>query len=609
MNRVSTTMRTASIGFAALLACVGLSTRGVITGAGAQTSTAPTFSMRRAVNVSPGTVYYDLSRGGSGANVYTPTDRQDLPQDYPLIRAMGFDTVRFAVEPTPFTTLQGARLDEAEAFIVGKLQSMLDAGLKVVLDLHTFEPENLGLNASGDINNARFNAYIGALRRLAAVANRYDPSLVALELMNEPKWTNCATDGSTAWNAYQPVMLNAARAAAPRTTLILTPGCLGGRVGLPKLDLATLNDPNTYFSVHLYEQVEITHEGYWRATDWLKHIEGFKYPADPNDLSSILAKTNARIDADTSLSSATKARWKSEVKARFTYLTGDGLLDRGRMGRYMDEIASWANANGIAANRIFIGEFGVIHRTSGDPQGTSYPDATSRTNWIRDARELIEAKGFAWAVFNYAGRFGILENLTMGANEPRVLLPEMRDALGLNDNGTSPPPTTTTTATTTTTTTTTTRPPEPTPLRKTVLIRSTCNKDLVLDVRKLSMEPGGVIQIYWPNRTTNQQFAMIPQGTDQGTNHYQLVAVHSGLAVGANNDQQGEPVVQRAVTGPDTDNWDIVAVDATTVEIRRADSGLNLDVQYASKSPGAPMQLWPANGSCAQRFRLEVVPA
>jgi endoglucanase len=595
-----------------LMVGIGITTNAPNATAARETvSGSPTFVMRRAVNVSPGTMYVNYRGSDIGDPFYNTTGREDLPQDYPLIKSMGFDTVRFQVEPTPFTVLIGARLDQLEAFIVAKMQPMLDAGLKVVLDLHPFDPEKLGFNASGDTSTTQFSAYIRALERLAGVANRYDPRVVALELMNEPHWNGCEKDSG--WSSYQPVIARAARAVAPRTTFILTTGCWGGRNQLSKLDPSTINDPNSYYSVHMYEQVMFTHQGYWKDGSYIKHVDGFPYPSSAADYDGIVARTQARIDADPGLkNAATKLQWKNQAATEIRWFTKDSQLNRAHMSQYVDEIAAWATANGINSNRIFIGEFGVIHRTNDDPPGTAYPDAISRTNWIRDVRELIEQKGFTWAVFNYAGRFGIVENLSMAPNEPRVLLPAMRDALGINDIGNPPPPTTPpplpTVPPPSTTVTAPTTVPAPTtvlnPSTTTVIIRSSCNKDLVLDVRKLSMVPGGVLQVYWPNRTTNQQFKLMSQG---GGNRYRVVASHSGLAIGADADSEGQPVVQKATTAPSADNWEIVSVDNGFVEIRRADSGLYLDVQGASKTPGAPLQLWSYNGSCAQRFRLEPV--
>ncbi len=574
----------------------------------------PTFVMRRAVNVSPGTMYVNFGSQGQILDpVYRMTGREDRPEDYPLVKSMGFDTVRYQFEPTPFTMLTGTRLQQAEAFIVGKLDLMLAAGLNVVVDLHPFDPQKLGFNASGDTSTAQFQAYVSVVQRFAGIANRYDPTRVALEIMNEPHWKACEND--SAWSLYQPVLARAARAVAPRTTLVFTTGCWGGRKDLSKLDPSTINDSNSYYSVHMYEQVMFTHQGYRYAENFVKHVEGFPYPASAADYDGILARTSARIDADSGLSPETKARWKKEAATELGWYTKDLPLNRDRMSLYVSQINDWAVANRISPNRMFIGEFGVIQRVNDDPAGTAYPDPTSRTNWIRDLRELMEAKGFSWAVFNYAGRYGIVENLDMSPGVPRVIRPTMLAALGLNGPST-PPPATSPPATappqtaqptpTATPPTTPTPPPttRPTASGTTVIIRSTCNKDMVLDVRKLSMAPGGVVQIYWPNRTTNQQFTLV---SIDGGNRYQIIARHSGLAIGADADGQGQPVVQRSITSSTSDAWEIIAVDGGAVEFRRPGSGLSLDVQNGSKVQGTPLQLWNADGSCAQRFRLEPV--
>jgi hypothetical protein len=66
------------------------------------------------------------------------------------------------------------------------------------------------------------------------------------------------------------------------------------------------------------------------------------------------------------------------------------LLDR------LDRLAQWQRRNGNP--RVYIGEFGVYRSVA--------PEAAS-LRWHQEARHGFEARGWGWAVWDYAGGFGI----------------------------------------------------------------------------------------------------------------------------------------------------------------------------------------------------------
>jgi endoglucanase len=590
----------------------------------------PTFQMRRAVNVSPGFIWVRYSdQGKSGRPVLDPPysrfqswTNEELPQDYPNIKALGFDTVRFGIEPTPFLDFTGTRLEQLEGEVTDKVDQMLNAGLNVIIDLHPFNPKLLGFNDAGDLNNPQYQAYVRMVQRFAVIAERYDPVRVALELQNEPHDFSC--EAGKGWNRYQPDLARAARAVAPRTTFILTGGCWGGRAGLQTVDPSAINDPNTYYSAHFYDNVLFTHQGFRGMGGWIQHVSDFRYPSKPSDFDVIWPKVEARIKADPGeYARAHQAEWLTQARNEIRYFTVDRQLNRNKLSEYLQQIAQWADSNGISRDRVFLGEFGVIRPTRSDAAGTTYPDANDRITWYRDVRQLSEEKGFAWSVFNYAGRYGILDNMNMYPETPRVIFPEMVDALGLNGNATpatTVAPTTvapTTTAAPTTTSAPTTVPPtttgaptttsapnpDPTLTARVVVIRSACDKDKALDIRGQSKAPGAVVQLYWPNGLANQRFALQPRGGDR----FQVVNQHSGLALGAPANVEGQLVIQQSIIDPGSNNWDVINVGNDLYEFRRPNTNLALDIQWGSTAVTTPLHLWSANGTCAQRFRLQTV--
>ena len=76
----------------------------------------------------------------------------------------------------------------------------------------------------------------------------------------------------------------------------------------------------------------------------------------------------------------------------------------------------WGRAHGVP---LTCNEFGVYTRVSP-------PD--SRYRWIRDVRELCEAQGVGWSMWDYAGGFRVASTDGQGR---RTLDPECLRALGL----------------------------------------------------------------------------------------------------------------------------------------------------------------------------------
>ena len=94
--------------------------------------------------------------------------------------------------------------------------------------------------------------------------------------------------------------------------------------------------------------------------------------------------------------------------------------------RSLDRIVAWATSNGVAADRIFLGEFGAL-KSDRQAHGVR---AAERRQWFADVRAEAEARGFSWAVWVYRlGGFALV-NDDRGVDVDPVII----DALGLTSH-------------------------------------------------------------------------------------------------------------------------------------------------------------------------------
>jgi endoglucanase len=620
------------IAFAGVVALTGTAALAIPVPVRAQSVNGVAFAVGKSINLSAGwnRVRYSLPND-QGVVLDPPYIRgqdwtdEEKPEDFAYVKQLGFTSVRFMVEPTPFVQFSGARLDALYRELDSTIQQIQGAGLNVIVDLHTVYPARLGFVDSGNQTPA-YLSYRSMVGRMGTLVSKYGPTRVALELQNEPKDFSCSP--GVGWNAYQPDLLRSARASAPQTTIILTGGCGGGIEGLLNVDAAVLIDPNTLFSFHYYNSLLFTHQGAnWTGFEYF--VRELRYPSTKNGtFDSIWLPTKSRIEVSP-LGADKKTQMLTQGKDWLAFHMSKGF-NRSTIDTDMQRVTSWAQRNGVPTNRIFMGEFGVIRPKRTDTADVWRPYADDRVEWHADVRKSAEAAGFSWAMFSYMGNFGMLSSRDLLPGTPRIAEVALVSALGLGPTVSPPLPTTTTSTTialttttttiaptttsttiapTTTTTSTTAQPPQTTttvaannqPLNGRIArLLSTCNKNMGIDVKGWSKEPGGAIQLYWNNDQANQRF--IFRGVAQ--DRYQLISEHSGLLLGASSDQIGAAATQEALSAS-SNVWKVVGRPNNVAEFRRASNeALTLDVVGGLTAPSTPLQLAAVTGSCSQKFTL-----
>lgn len=324
-------------------------------------------------------------RDYSEAHLREHTTRRDIE----LIKRLGFDHVRFPVEPAPF-------FDEGRPAILNPeymrhldaaLDMMLASGLAVVLDLHPSDEFKLRLR--------RDDQFVSALavfwQALASHLAHRDPERLFLEILNEPM-----VEDPYRWMGIQTRLAAAIREGAPRHTIIAT-GPRWSAVDQLLL-IEPLADRNVIYNFHFYEPHTFTHQGATWGADYWPFIKNVPYPSSPEAVAPLLSSVE-REAAREALKDYGAQRW-----------------DAARVEREIAAAARWARRRGVS---LTCNEFGVYR---------AYAPAADRLRWISDVRAALERHRIGWTMWDYAGSFGV----AVRKNGRAELDPETAAALGLS---------------------------------------------------------------------------------------------------------------------------------------------------------------------------------
>ncbi|WP_442581153.1 glycoside hydrolase family 5 protein [Mesorhizobium sp. ASY16-5R] len=383
---------------------------------------AASFSAKRGINLDIWTTWPPEARWGEPSVILPfPEWRKFLkPADLEALKADGFDFVRMPVDPVPFLSDRSASLTDDLLLSVRDSARLVNAaGLKVVVDMHIVPAGGNRSLGTGEVltDDAMFDRYVELLRRMARTLATEDPSMVALELMNEPT-LGCEGAEAKAWAEKLHRLFAAARASATRLTLILTGSCWSSAEGLAALDPKAFPDDNLMWGFHAYDPFILTHQGATWTGDFINYVAGIPYPPDsvPREtLDATIAKVKAKIDAE--------APWakRSGMKSYLDELMGE-IDTKEKLAAFLDRpfatVAAWAKKNSVAPQDILFGEFGMI-RQEYNKSYIAPPD--QRAAYYRDMIAHAEDHGYAWSIWSYGGAFGVVESFEGRKAEPEVL--------------------------------------------------------------------------------------------------------------------------------------------------------------------------------------------
>jgi len=288
--------------------------------------------------------------------------------DIESISDMGFLHIRFPLDPDVLFVESHPDLLNFQNvdFFDSALEMILDEGLAVIIDLHakgSFK-ERLRTDPSFVESVAQF------WNTLAFHLHAYDPDYVFLEVLNEPEF-----EGADSWQVVQARFVEAMRAGAPRHTIITTGPRWSGTEELVRIQ--PISDPNIVYNFHFYTPHTFTHQGATWGWDAWASFHDLPYPSSPARVAPVLQQIDESV--------------RDYVRSY-----GDERWDRSRLEAEISLSVDWADQYGV---RLTCNEFGVY-------RPVSPPD--DRLFWLRDARELFEAYGIGWSMWDYAGGFGVV---------------------------------------------------------------------------------------------------------------------------------------------------------------------------------------------------------
>lgn len=317
-------------------------------------------------------------------------------EDLQRIRDLGFRHVRLPVDPG--TLLNQNSPETLDPYILAHLDRALDTilaqKLAVIVDMHP-EPDFKKRVATEPAFASAFERFWGSLARHLS---QRDPEQVFLETMNEPTFETIFDGDETSarrWSAVQQRLVTAMRAGAPKHTIIVNTHEYG--VAAELLQLTPLKDPNIVYNFHFYDPFPFTHQGATWAGETPRYWKNLPYPSSPSACQNVLPAIDQRGRPEA-------VQYCNES------------WDRSKLEKNIVTAVAWARQHNV---RLTVNEFGVYRLVS--------PPA-NRIAWLRDVRTIFDKYKIGWAMWDYTGGFGVVQEDSEGV---RTTDPETVRALGL----------------------------------------------------------------------------------------------------------------------------------------------------------------------------------
>jgi endoglucanase len=321
--------------------------------------------LRHGINLSH---WFAQARDYSKAHLESHTTAEDIA----LIKSIGFDHVRFTLEPAPLFSWEDPDKLKAEylKYLDNALDLMLAQGLAVIVDIHPSDEFKVRLNS----NDRQIEAFGKFWRALAQHLSTRDPERVFLEVINEPM----VEDGYR-WFGMQGKLISTIRSAAPQHTIIASGHRWSGIAEL--LFLQPYADRNIIYNFHFYEPFAFTHQGATWAGANVPFFKNIPYPSNPDSVGKVLDTV-------------------PDDPARYNLLRyGEDNWNAARMEKEISVAAAWAAKYQVP---LTCNEFGTFRK---------FAPPADRAVWIGDIRTVLEKYGIGWTMWDYAGGFGVVTKL------------------------------------------------------------------------------------------------------------------------------------------------------------------------------------------------------
>jgi endoglucanase len=325
------------------------------------------------------------------------------------LRAVGFDFVRLSVEPSPFLDRSADQVRQLEQRLVSFVKRINAAGLRVMVTgwpRHETTPGWRANDVVASVDSEAYRRYLGFLKRMIVVLQDIPLDQWVLEPINEPQSICQRTDGPD-WTVVQRHLYAQLRNVAPRLTLVLTPSCWSSIRGLEHFDMAGY-DARTLVDWHYYDPFTFTHQSAtWTSDEWRKYIAGLSFPPSRTNKAAA-TDASARLFMQRQPNGG-PAGFQETLRQIDVYVAEN--FGPERIAQDFAKVRAWADKQGLAPERVILGEFGAYRQ----PGSAKAPDDGSRARWHETIRSNAERLGFGWAYHAYHSDFGLVADDATGA--------------------------------------------------------------------------------------------------------------------------------------------------------------------------------------------------
>ncbi len=351
------------------------------------------------------------------------------PRRTAALREAGFNTLRVFVSLKAFLAAQDAGLGIDPAKVTARwidyVKHGTDAGFRVLVSWDSTFEERLVVLGGGEAT-ARFRRALAAISR--GLAETFDPTVVALEVMNEPpEESRLANMGLKSWTStFAPLFFSDIRSVAPLLTVVVQSESGGWTETIASFD-PTAFDDNTMFCFHFYKPGEFTHQGVK-----YRDFYGVPFPITryPGGKAAMEAAILARVAADPGIGEAQKKALSAQYRGVIDYLWWPNS-PLGPKWIEWPKLDAWIADRRINPRRILCGEFGVVSNLNFN--GSPGTDLLSRATYMRALRQAVESRGFGgWIAHQSFGDFNLFQQTSVSRTGD-ALIPELVDALFDNE--------------------------------------------------------------------------------------------------------------------------------------------------------------------------------
>jgi endoglucanase len=321
------------------------------------------FNIQRGVNISHWLSQSGGRHGVAQAEYFTE-------KDVALLAEKGFDHIRIPVEEAELWDYREEKYKEAFTLLHKAIGWCKQYHLRAIVDMHILRSHHFNAKSRALWEeSAAQERFLQCWRELSGELKKYPANLVAYELLNEP-----VADSASQWNELLAKGIALIRQLEPKRVIVIGSNRYQSYNTFPLLKVPA-GDNRLILSFHYYNPFYFTH---YRAS-WTAHADysgPVHYPGatisrkeiaeQPATIRNLLAGSTEEYDADV-------------------------------IERQMMTAVSVARKLKLP---LYCGEFGCLGTVS----------RKDRLRWYKDVKKALDKHQVAWAVWDFKGSFGIIED-------------------------------------------------------------------------------------------------------------------------------------------------------------------------------------------------------